>query len=105
MASPPRYNPSELERLKAALWEQIRAELDTAIRLSQITGMTAKECGATAFPMDMLRYDACHPVNGDDVDAMFWKNEGQLRTVTLNSNRPPTVQRWSSFGWRVVKLI
>lgn len=66
---------------------------------------TFKVRGVTAFPMDMLRYDACHPVRPEDVDAMFWKDEGQSRTVTLNSNRPPTVKRWASFGWKVVKLI
>ena len=66
---------------------------------------TFKVRGKGSFPLDMLRYDACHPVRPEDVDSLTEILGDEPRTVTLNSNHPPTVKRWASFGWKVVQLI
>jgi hypothetical protein len=56
--------------------------------------------GGSAFPMDMLRYDACYPTDGDSVSAM--QEILGVRKVTLRSHiQPPTDGRWRSFGWYV----
>jgi hypothetical protein len=65
--------------------------------------------GAGRFPFDMLRYDACWPVSGDDAAAIAL-NTGEMRArasrraVRLSTVRrhTPTLGRWSSFGWTVV---
>lgn len=67
--------------------------------------------GALAFPLDMLRYDACYPHSETDAHEI----EGSIRnygttaplTVTLvfhsgASKTHPTGERWRSFGWEVV---
>ena len=56
--------------------------------------------GKLAFPMDMLRYDSCWPVNGDSVANMSAESRG-LKIVTLRSLHEPTDARWSSFLWTV----
>ena len=66
---------------------------------------TFKVRGKGSFPLDMLRYDACHPVRPEDVEAITDDDTTRIRVLTLNSNHPPTVKRWASFGWKVVKLI
>ncbi len=55
--------------------------------------------GRGRFPVDMLRYDRCWPVeNANNII----DHEG-LREVTLVSNeRYITPGRWASFGWTVV---
>lgn len=61
--------------------------------------------GRGAFPLDMVRYDTCHPQTGDDVDTMIDDtNSTELRTVKLvaagkRKNWQPTYERWASFGW------
>ena len=62
------------------------------------------------FPIDMLRYDACYPANPAAVDGVAFDpgirqmvGERKSRQVTLRSDREPTVGRWESFGWRVVR--
>lgn len=71
--------------------------------------------GKFPFPLDMLRYDVCYPVTSEDASTMSLslgpireapRDENKLRTaleVTLISDRAPTEDRWSSFGWHVTK--
>ncbi len=62
--------------------------------------------GRGAFPYDMLRYDQCFPLTGDD-SANMQQHVTERRSVTLTriSDRSawlPTAARWSSFTWAVV---
>jgi len=54
--------------------------------------------GAGSFPYDMLRYDACWPVDGEQG---LNCGERERRMVTMSSYRYPTVDRWRSFLWAV----
>lgn len=61
--------------------------------------------GRGQFPLDMLRYDACYPADSDTVSQIDAEDEpGKRRRVRLLTSRdtPPTSDRWSSFGWRVI---
>ncbi len=60
--------------------------------------------GKGPFPMDMLRYDACHPADPDSAMALY-SDRREQRKVKLRSYvvRQPTAGRWSSFGWSVVR--
>lgn len=66
--------------------------------------------GRGLFPMDMLRYDACWPATGTDVELIsvtIADVEGRERWTTprkviLSSASKPTAERWLSFGWRVL---
>ena len=74
------------------------------------------------FPLDMLRYDGCHPADSFSVDAMMVacgpKREYNRETklfedspsrldfkkgfrITLIMDHSPTHGRWESFGWKV----
>ena len=65
--------------------------------------------GRSVFPLDMLRYDGCHPKL--EADSANMANDG-LREVTLHKygnqftitlkKWSPTVSRWNSFGWAVL---
>jgi hypothetical protein len=57
--------------------------------------------GRGGFPVDMLRYDCAWPAGSDDAAKMAWGPGPGLRSFKLHSYRPPTVDRWSSFGWSV----
>jgi len=68
------------------------------------------------FPLDMLRYDACYPQTGEDVEKMSYNSEEGVRqrrrvhlvhrTIPDERNGAfPTRDRWMSFGWRVVDEI
>jgi hypothetical protein len=66
--------------------------------------------GRGPFPIDMLRYDACWPVRGEDVMRIEpgpQSHQG-TRTVRLvrcaRSGNGPTVGRWGSFGWTVTSV-
>lgn len=63
---------------------------------------TVEGCGA--FPVDMLRYDGCFPVDTADANAMV--DEVGRRKIKLRSYQfhagVPTVARWESFNWRVI---
>jgi hypothetical protein len=63
-----------------------------------------KVSGTGLFPVDMLRYDGAYPASSEAVSAMgtgkFQANV-ERRTVELCSYRPPTNDRWASFGWMV----
>lgn len=57
--------------------------------------------GVGEFPWDMLRYDSAFPYSESD-SAQLQRHKKSLRIVNIQSNNPPTVERWKSFGWRVV---
>lgn len=67
--------------------------------------------GNTHFPMDMLRYDACFPRDGESVHGIEmdpWADQGnrKIREVRLvhydkSPNWEPTAGRWGSFLWSV----
>ena len=63
--------------------------------------------GNSLFPMDMLRYDRCYPLKGEDAQAMGLRDSERTVTlvfVGLHSNEQPTVDRWKSFGWTVTSV-
>jgi hypothetical protein len=67
--------------------------------------------GRYPFPTDMLRYDGAHPANPQSVDQMqagiVGPSTGKpfrdrpILHIRLASIRPPTEQRWNSFGWYI----
>lgn len=70
--------------------------------------------GTCGFPIDMLRYDVCVPANSTDAstisESIFWigsildSNVLAVRLVMRGHNRLPSLRRWLSFGWKVVKV-
>lgn len=68
--------------------------------------------GKFPFPIDMLRYDSCYPVDGiNNIGASI---EGykltkdiplKVKLVHIDADRywRPTEARWASFNWTVVK--
>ena len=69
--------------------------------------------GAGQFPLDMLRYDCCHPHGSDDVRQM--EHDRSIREVTLvrvcmsstawARQYAVTEGRWASFGWTVIDQV
>lgn len=66
--------------------------------------------GRGRFPVDMLRYDECFPVNGDSAAAIGVTREEEgrsapVRKVRLLTRRASgyTAARWASFGWTVLE--
>lgn len=62
--------------------------------------------GRGSFPIDMLRYDVCHPSTERDsatIMATFERRAGvrEVREVELVGTHTPTDGRWESFGWKV----
>jgi hypothetical protein len=74
---------------------------------------TFKLEGYDQFPLDMLRYDACWPMDQDSIaemqasfdvrDRVERRKERKPFKVTINTIGVMTPARWSSFGWRIVK--
>lgn len=65
--------------------------------------------GRGPFPMDMLRYDCCWPVRGEDVSAIDDNAERRdhraVRLIRCAQNGAgPTIGRWESFGWVVMSI-
>jgi hypothetical protein len=66
--------------------------------------------GVGSFPADMLRYDNAFPasedddkkVKAEDYSGLTWSRPRRYR-VRIIGKYPPTVERWKSFGWKVVK--
>ncbi len=65
--------------------------------------------GSGEFPLDMLRYDKCWPMRCIDVDKIEqplggWSTR-RVRLVThvRTGQSWPTIDRWRSFGWRVIE--
>jgi hypothetical protein len=63
------------------------------------------------FPVDMLRYDRCSPVDSQDASVLAANiNPGEARAgdavelLVYHESRimPITPDRWMSFGWRVM---
>ena len=78
--------------------------------------------GTWDFPLDMLRYDGCHPAGGADVEAiraslvynhraeeMRRAKPKRVTLIALHSARHfvarPSGARWASFGWPVVESL
>ena len=67
--------------------------------------------GRFHFPLDMLRHDACWPIDSIAAARMEHSfdsrnSEGyeiELAHWAANSNWEPTFGRWASFGWHVMK--
>lgn len=61
--------------------------------------------GRGLFPVDMLRYDACWPADGESAAAMLDRpgeyNPREPRAIRLQSHSEPTRERWASFMWSV----
>ena len=61
--------------------------------------------GKGEFPFDMLRYDACWPMTGEDADKLdtpYGSAERiKMRSIRMRSYRQPTIARWQSFLWAV----
>ena len=70
---------------------------------------TYEVTGTGSFPLDMLRYDAAYPASPRAVDTLmdasrgFNATSGVRFTLRLRSHYPPTIERWRSFTWGVVK--
>lgn len=68
--------------------------------------------GKGVFPLDMLRYDCCWPLRGEDVHEMekpstVMRNTHERIIWLKTSGRAdprPTVARWASFGWEVISV-
>lgn len=68
----------------------------------------------SVFPLDMMRYDRCTPRTQSDVnDIVISENlalELEPKPITMVHYShgfrrwQPTVDRWKSFGWEVVKV-
>ena len=63
------------------------------------------------FPIDMLRYDRCHPANQNDsanitMSFNLKRGEGSVGEINLcryaHRQWTPHKERWRSFGWEVV---
>lgn len=75
--------------------------------------------GHGIFPVDMLRYDNCHPVDGLSCDRITLTRDNataeeymaprrieMVRYVLAGSSKEsqaPTEGRWASFGWVVLR--
>jgi len=68
--------------------------------------------GIDMFPLDMLRYDGCHPSHEADASSIHhtFCRPLQERTHAISLSRigdkgwKPTEGRWQSFGWKVVAI-
>lgn len=73
--------------------------------------------GAGEFPFDMLAHDACYPRTREDAIGMLlalprrWRRRGvygdaeeeRIHRIRLaTSLRPPSIERWQAYGWRVI---
>lgn len=65
--------------------------------------------GSGSFPFDMLRYDQSFPAGSEDAHMMNGGSDAGSREITLarytrsKENAMPTLRRWISFGWTVIK--
>jgi len=58
--------------------------------------------GAGEFPLDMLRYDACHPEQETDSYKIYGGALHVDREIQMVGYRAPSPRRWASFGWKVL---
>jgi len=58
--------------------------------------------GMGDFPVDMLHFDQCWPVTGDDAAKIVEPaSPAEPRSIRMRSHSQPDTGRWSSFGWSV----
>lgn len=61
--------------------------------------------GRGEFPFDMLRYDTCWLEHEVDTHLIAPHHRSELsretRELRMIGLKPPTLDRWSSFGWKV----
>lgn len=74
--------------------------------------------GRGQFPIDMLRYDTCFPVNPEsvsviydccsnhDLNALHNTEPVKVRLARYVDSKvtQPTIDRWRSFGWNVLDI-
>lgn len=65
--------------------------------------------GRHAFPIDMLRYDLCAPLNFDPETKIIDPSFGPVHDQMVVARLAPrfwgwTTSRWSSFGWSLIRL-
>lgn len=64
--------------------------------------------GHRHFPVDMLRYDSCHPADPEAVDGILEDTpaarEVRLNLIAFSKDVGPTTARWASFGWQVTDV-
>ena len=61
--------------------------------------------GRGRFPVDMLRYDRCWPVDNIGlITGGYEERSSETYTVKIRSDKAPTVGRWNSFCWGVFDL-
>jgi hypothetical protein len=62
--------------------------------------------GSGEFPLDMLRYDECFPIDGPSVSALSAsdKRSVTLRTFNFRYFNGFPGNRWESFGWKVTHV-
>lgn len=76
---------------------------------SRLTIQVFKVKGKGRFPIDMLRYDHCFPLQSDDAAKIaatfehYYSDETVEITLVSYFGKPnyPTEGRWASFGWTV----
>lgn len=58
------------------------------------------------FPLDMLRYDQCWPKSEstDSINVAARRYTSKRQVTLVSIKRLPTIARWESFGWKVVKI-
>jgi hypothetical protein len=67
--------------------------------------------GSRAFPLDMLRYDACYPAATSDVTKIDESQHSETRAPgevsidLVGRVHNPTHARWNSFGWKITKEV
>lgn len=60
--------------------------------------------GMGDFPVDMLCFDQCWPVTGDDAAKIVEPaSPAEPRSIRMRSHQRPEIDRWSNFGWSVGK--
>lgn len=95
----------ELATDRRPLLDLIHQHLERAEHERDNTGTIFAVTGRGEFPLDMLRYDMCHPVEPSAHASI--PNVRELRTIKLHSRYPHGLihpGRWESFGWKVTSI-
>ena len=60
--------------------------------------------GRDEFPINMLHYDQCWPER--ELDSGLIQRHGENRIILVRGDRTvgPTVDRWKSYGWKVLTI-
>jgi hypothetical protein len=61
--------------------------------------------GQGMFPMDMLRYDHCHPRTTDDAISLVEDYPREIELIKRTHGKTgakASIDRWRSFGWEVM---